>query len=148
MPVAQATATAGEVRGTIDPKRVARGLYERLARALDAIGRRAVDEIKADLGVPVEVGEHGRIIRSSPGDPPRKEFGILQENIEHEVYQQDGPIPLPALRVTSSRPPASANDDPDAPRILEKELNRPFMLPGAIRVKGYAKDELEKVIGQ
>jgi hypothetical protein len=143
--IAGAPAIGGtRVTGQLDPQRAARGLYPALAEALKQIGAKEVAEIREDLSVPVELGEDGKIIRSSPGEPPRKEFGILQENVEYAVVPGEGAIPLPELIISSSRPPISSGDDPEAPRVLELELHRPYMTPAMIRVKGYAADFIRK----
>jgi hypothetical protein len=64
-----------------------------VATSLDYIGGIIVDQIKEDLSVPVEIltGPRGGriVVRSKPGEHPRKETGLLQSQVEHRV-ERDG----------------------------------------------------------
>ena len=64
-----------------------------VATSLDYIGGVIVEQIKQDLSVPVEIvtGPRGGriVIRSKPGEHPRKETGLLQSQVNHQV-ERDG----------------------------------------------------------
>jgi hypothetical protein len=51
--------------------------------ALERVGREAVAELVRMVSVPVVRGRY-RIIRSLPGEPPRKEFGTYVTTIKHK----------------------------------------------------------------
>lgn len=145
-PTPVSTGNPAKVSGGIDPARLARALSAMLTPALEAMGDKEVASIREDLSVPVERGEDGLIVRSSPGQPPRKEFGILQEFVVREVVAGDNGLPM--LRIESTRPTISADDDPDAPRVLEMEIDRPYMAPALVRMKGYALSFIEKFLSK
>lgn len=136
------------VTGGIDMALLSRALSPALSKALDALGGREVAQIKDDLSVPVAVGDDGKMIRSSPGDAPRMEFGVLRDNVAHEVVPGDGAVPLPTLRISSSRPPISPSDDPHAAFVLQFELERPYMTFSLVRLKATARDFIGKFFGE
>jgi hypothetical protein len=133
--------TTAEPEVRVDAKAVEATIAPMLRRAMDAIGDRAVANIRKAISVPVEYTSGGGIIRSNPGQPPRMEEGELHSGIDYEVIGGDG---LPELRVTAQR--AGFGDD-DAARVLEDGgLNgqgnyvapRPFMRPEADEMRNYA----------
>lgn len=69
-----------------------------VAEAMDRVGQQIVDEIKNDLSVPVEYKKGPRggtiIVRSKPGEHPRKETGKLQEGIEHRIERNGADVIL------------------------------------------------------
>jgi hypothetical protein len=74
-------------------------IRERWTFELDGLGVAMVEDVRDRISVPVEyVGDY--VIRSSPGEPPRKEFGNLWGSCEHTVDNQ------PALTVMAGGPSA------------------------------------------
>lgn len=146
-PTPVSTGNPAKVSGGIDPNRLARALTEMLVPALDALGKKEVASVRADLSVPVEMDDRGGIIRSKIGEPPRMEFGVLRENVEHDVLRGEG-TELPTLRIAASRPPISPSDDPHAAWILEFELDRPFMSTALVRLEAEAKSFIEKFLSK
>jgi hypothetical protein len=135
--------TSPDVRSDID---VARAVAPALVRALHAVGREEVAEVEAALSVPVGRNAAGMVVeRSKVGEPPRREHGILQGNVDYAIDTQGR---LPELVVFASRPAEEAGDDPDAAVVLEVELHRPFMGPAARRLEGYAAEKIARHMGQ
>lgn len=125
-----------------------------LMNGLEAIGNRAVDEIKADLDTPVERDFSGAVVGRSPaGSPPYREHGILQAHVEANVVAKNVVTNLPFLRVEASRPPEGGDDQPDAAVVLEFGgtnqdgkfvAARPFMGPAKLRIEDYAGEMLQE----
>jgi hypothetical protein len=91
-----------------------------LEREMRDIGKRAEANLEEALSVPVGRDFAGGVVqRSLPGEPPRKETGQLQGNIESAVARDATSL---VLGVGASRP-----ETPDVPEILEFDLNRPFV---------------------
>jgi hypothetical protein len=137
----------GQVQSTVSEAALKQILKPGLLAGLEEIGRMEVDDIVADLDIPIEYGPHPPI-RSGPGEPPRR--GVksqpLQDSITHDVDSD-------AIRLTISanRPATAPGYDPNVAVLLEfggvnylgKPVSpRPFMTPAKHRVEQYA----EKVI--
>lgn len=90
-----------------------------VADALDRKGNEIVEAVKEDLSVPVQIttGPRGGrvVIRSKPGEHPRKESGDLQAAVGHQV-QRDG---VDATLVV--------NDPMFYAPFLDPKLNRPIL---------------------
>lgn len=63
-------------------------LITRALPGFDAIGVELVEKIRDAIDVPVEFTS-GAVIRSEPGEPPRRESGDYQGSIRH-VTERDG----------------------------------------------------------
>lgn len=77
------------------PDQVADGLTdylgERLFPAMDACGKEWAEGLRRDISVPV--GRSGsRIIRSLPGEPPRREFGDYYDSITHVTRRESSTL--------------------------------------------------------
>lgn len=126
----------------IDISALYRAIEVPLIAALTEIGEREVVSIAADLSVPVEYTDDG-VIRSSPGEPPRKEEGQLVSHVEYTISTGEE---LPELEISAHRPPTEEDDDPRAAIVLEEGgksawgmiAPRPFMAPALARVESYA----------
>ncbi len=56
--------------------------------ACQIIGEKTIEYGQELLSVPVEKGEGGKVIRSLPGEPPRREFGDLQAGLQFTVDRE------------------------------------------------------------
>ncbi|MFA7302019.1 MAG: hypothetical protein WC069_06935 [Candidatus Shapirobacteria bacterium] len=93
-----------------------------LAMAAQEIGIGTVEHTVEKLSVPVERDFTGAVVvRSTEGQPPRKEDGILSGNVEYAVEDKDE---LVLITISASRPPESPGDDPNAAVILQEMMNR------------------------
>lgn len=95
-------------------------------------------DVLADLqnavAVPVEeIG--GRIIRSVPGEPPRRETGALLDGLD-AVVSESGPDEI-TLEVTSS-----------VPYSARLEKTRPFMGPAFERMERTLPDRVAEVMAR
>jgi hypothetical protein len=155
MPLAPSAASP-KVSGGIDPLLLARALRPVLAAALDQLGDKEVAEVQEAISIPVvfTVGreqKHRVVKRSSPGEPPRMEEGVLITHVRHDVSADDA-SGLPSLTISASRPPENADHDPEAAVILEfgrgRVAARPYMRPALTRLEGYAVDFLAARLGE
>lgn len=55
-------------------------------RAMEKVMSAAEADLRKELGVPV-VRQGGKVIRSRPGEYPRKDTGRLQASVTHVVYR-------------------------------------------------------------
>jgi hypothetical protein len=133
------SAPGGKVSGGIDPTLLARALRQPLLAALEALGDRVVDEIKADLDTPWPPS-------SVSGEAPHRRTGTLQANVEHVTLVDDATM-LPSLTVMSDRPPQGPGDDPNAATVLELEMNRPYMRPAFTRLESTAAKFIAQRLG-
>lgn len=149
-----ATRAAPQVSGGIDPNLFARALAPALGAALEELGETETAAIKLDLSVPVVHTGTGQTIRSSPGEPPRRDEGVLRANVEH-VTLREGDFGMPVLEIMSNRPPREDNDQWDAAVILEfggvsqsgRTIEpRPYMRPSLERLRKYAAGFLSRVL--
>lgn len=130
MPVA---ASAKTVSSTVTDTTIESALLPGIKAGLLNLGDRATGELLEMLSVPVEYEGSG-IIRSAPGEPPRKEFGELVATIDSNLV--DGPDLFPSLRVSIAGVAeelefGSGNVEP-----------RPHMGPLRESMKNYAADEV------
>lgn len=83
-----------------------------LANAAEILGIAVTEHGKEILSVPVESLGAGIVKRSDPGEPPRKETGELQADVQHDV---DRPDPSTVkLEMSTGR-----FSTPEVPGILE-----------------------------
>jgi hypothetical protein len=121
------------------------------ANAAEITGIEVVEYGKVLIGTPVERMGGGVVIRSNPEQPPRRDTGELQANLQHDVDRPDDNIVK--LTFTTSRP-----SEPEVPGILEFGIGiqrRPYfvadggegsMLTETERVGGnILKNELKQV---
>lgn len=120
----------------IDPMRVAASIAEPIKAWLAKIGEEEIEQIKKDLSVDVEVVERGGawfIVRSRPGEAPRRETGALQRGVSFAIEDSDQ---LPNLLVYSKR--EHEGDDPKVPQYLDgspPSMNRPYMTTALARLR-------------
>lgn len=107
-------------RNEASAERVYRQLRADNRGAFHIAGTMAVEEIREAISVPVDYGSKPPT-RSKPGEPPRKDKGLLYEGVSYEVTEDAGSL---TLTVSSAR-----DETPAVPEILEFELNRPYMRP-------------------
>ncbi len=100
-------------------------LAGKIEKALVRVGDHAVEVAKDKLKVPVEY-RGGRVIRSEPGEPPRRETGALQEGIISRVEKT-------APNVVELEFGSSRNGSSVIPEELElgegPVAARPYMIP-------------------
>ncbi len=95
----------------------------RRAALMQSVAAEMEADIKESLNVPVQVAE-GKTVRSLPGQPPRRQSGLLQESIETRINVQGETITLSAGDLQGK-----------APYALYMEygtlsiLPRPYLLP-------------------
>lgn len=127
----------------MDVRAVENAIAPILRAALEDIADRATANIREAISIPVEYAEGGLIIRSSPGEPPRREDGALMAGIDFNIVDGEG---LPELYITAER---LGMGDADAARVLEDGgLNgqghyvapRPYMAPEAEAIRGYGPE--------
>lgn len=101
-----------------------------LERALNRVGERGVQELRDALMTPVEIDPvTGWLIRSNPGEPPRKETGELLNNLGADIIPNASDMSV-TLIIKSERP-----STPEAPDVLEYGGGawdiepRPYMTP-------------------
>lgn len=79
-------------------------LARRLSRGMDIFAEKLVEDIQEKISVPVEyqTGPRGGqvVIRSKPGEPPRKENGDLWESIENIPTTREAQTKIVARVVT------------------------------------------------
>ncbi len=75
-------------------------IRERITQEFDSIGVEMVDDVRERISVPVEYVGDGIVIRSDPGEPPRREFGHLWASTDHSVG--NGPRNDPQLTVRNN----------------------------------------------
>jgi hypothetical protein len=102
---------------TVYPDKLRAALLPPLKSGTEALGRKSERRIKERISVPVGRDANGNVVvRSQPGEPPRKEHGQLQSHVAHSVEVQGEKV---VGSVYSHRPPREPGDDPDAAVRLE-----------------------------
>ena len=83
-----------------------------LENAAEITGPVVVEYGKALIGKPVERLDSGAVIRSLPGEPPRKDMGDLQAGLQHDVERvNDREV---RLEISTSHA-----ENPNVPSIME-----------------------------
>jgi hypothetical protein len=102
---------------TIYPDKLRKAFLAPLKSGTEALCRQSERRIKQRISIPVGRDANGNVVvRSAPGEPPRKEFGQLQSHVEHDVVVQGEKV---VGSVYSHRPPREPRDDPNAAVRLE-----------------------------
>ncbi len=102
-------------------------LMAHIENGLQIVGQGTVEYAKALVSKPVERLPGGVVIRSKPGEPPRRDTGDLQANLQMDVENSGAVV---QLGVGSGR-----NEKPEVPELLEFGIGlngvRPYMWGGA-----------------
>lgn len=107
-------------------------LRDKLVRGVAAVGKAAQADIEESISVPVGRDFAGNaVIRSAPGEPPRRDESQLYGNVESAVFSRPNVI---GSVVSSSRP-----ETPSVPQELEfggvRVAPRPYMAPAMDRFR-------------
>lgn len=101
----------------VDDAALRKALLPPLLSGAEALGRASERRIKDRVSVPVGRDSNGNVVvRSAPGEPPRKEHGQLQSHVDHDVAVEGERV---VGSIWSARPPREPGDDPDAAVRLE-----------------------------
>jgi hypothetical protein len=132
-----AVATAKTVSSTVTDSTIEHALLPGIKSGLLGLGDRATAELIEMLSVPVEF-DGNKVIRSAPGEPPRREDGDLIATVDSNLVP--GPDVLPALRVSIG---GHAEElEYGAFTNFGQVEPRPHMAPLRESMKTYAADEL------
>lgn len=106
-------------------------LNQVLAPKLVRLGESESANVRQDISVPV-VRYAGRVNRSLPGEPPRRDTGRLHSNVHHRIVKQTNGVVM--LEIFAIRP----GGNPKVPHWLErgtkKMAKRPFMARALARL--------------
>jgi hypothetical protein len=98
-------------------------ILDAVAEEAERLGAEIAADVRESIDIPVEPTSSGYVVRSRPGEPPRRESGHLWESIGFEVARDDGRRRV-GLSVYS--------DDPKAAGLeygRDDVRPRPFMAP-------------------
>ncbi len=108
---------------------VIEGILEGLESALKRAGDDEVEQIRQDIGVQVGYAS-GFVVRSEPGEPPRRETGELQESIYSNVSRPEPNVVQLAIGSTADY---AGNLEFGGFSNFGEVLPRPFMRPSMER---------------